>query len=518
MEKNENPEVVPVPEAAVKETETPVVEDAIVPVKKKKTGLIVGGIIGLLVLIVGGIGAFVFLNNPKTLMTTTVNKLFKDMDKLLEDLPTTKLEYDLKKDTVAVNANIQVKTDMASFKNYSGAKLKLNAAVDYNNKELTFDASVGDDNKNIADVKAFFKNDNAYASLGKLFEGILDLGPIDLEELFSYEEIEAAIPDFGVEDIRYMLTTAKDAFNSTLDIGVFETENDTIDFDGKELKVKKVIYTLKEDEFNDTMKAIADYLIADAKFVETLDKMLGNNDKGATKDLIRELKDAEIKDRITITLYTTGIFNSVIGFEITEEDITLQAIEKNGKTEILLDDGDQKFEVFVEQNKDTYDFTLKVEGDKYLSGTYTEHSDKKASLELVLPDLDLKINVEIDNYKIESKKAAMSFDVKITYDGEYVQVIGDYNMEVGKKLEMPSFDGAKDVSSLTEEEMGTILDNFTKAAEGTIFEDLITMLLEYYNTPIETGEATVKVCNYNNYVNGYCSHTDYLEYIEGSGI
>jgi|GEM_PF-6596961 len=445
---------------------------------KKKNNIIIGMVIGLIVLITGIVGTYLFFNNSKNIMTVTVNKLYKNIDEQLSNLPTGDLNYNIKEDTALIGISAEIKTDIQNFDMLSGTKVNLDLGLDYKNQKLLVNGVLNESSKEILDASLFINKDKVYADLGNLFGNILNIGEFDIwSELESQLNIDTnSIPQIDNDDIIYLVKSIKDSYIDTLNIGKFSKKNDTIEVDGKSVKVKSIVYSLDEDALADTMKSIADSLLDNSKFIDILSKIT-SLEKSEIRDLIKELKDVNYNEDVTITLYSTGLLNKVIGFELSVDDEIISYVDYNNRIELIADIDLDKYSVLIDKDKDKYDYIVKINKDTILKGTYEELSKTKFSLSVILPEEELSVEIILD-IKNDKNKVSGTYDIKVTWVGEYVQLIGDYSFEINKDIDLPNVSSAKAIDSLTEEELEKILKNLDAAASGTVFEEFINGFME----------------------------------------
>ena len=403
-------------------TPTTPVDTTVKKSKKNKILLILAVVLVVLGLAFGG---FLFYNGrPKKIVTNIINQLYKDYDKAINNT----LDFDPLKDAYRIDGNLTIDTNIEGFETLNKEKVGFTIGMDYPNNKIEAGASLTESGDTLVDAMLYIIKDTVYATLGDDYKKTINLGSDDeISEMFNIEELEDI--NISKDDINYMVKAYKDILIDSIDEKDLTKSTDTIEIDGKDVKVNKVTYKLNSKRLEKLTKNIIQGTIDDKELLKKISN-LTDTDVDELKDELKDAKDdVEIAEdvNVTVNFYTKGITNSYVGMEIKfDDDNKMSAIKQNKDETIVKIEADGLIiEIDIKENTDEkFDADFKVKaGGETVSGSLTATSKKtkddnyKGSLSFSLKYDDYKFKLDLD-YKLELNANIANIDTKNAVDYE----------------------------------------------------------------------------------------------------
>lgn len=318
---------------------------------RRKKLMIIILIVLLAVLITMGVTVTVFaLNNtPQKLFLKGVDNLFS----LLE----TEENYNTLDSTIELSATIdseneeydEIKKMLESY----GIVLKTKADLKNNvlNSNVLVNYQTEDTTSAILDVDMLLQDNKLYVLYEEIFDKYIEI-PYETEETTQVT---------NTLDIDTLLEEVKNTLKEELKKQDFDKEKVTLNLDGKDIKLKKNTINLSEKETLTIIKNMLQSLNANNKFLNSLGSYKEEwNEEVSTllETLEEELEYAEEKDELAISLYTKGMFNEFVKFDIVpiqteeseKEGIEITKINDNKYTLVIYGD-DEQFYINVENKE-----------------------------------------------------------------------------------------------------------------------------------------------------------------------
>lgn len=494
-------------------------------IKGNKNALIIGIVLIVLVLLLIVRGA---VSSPKNIYKGIINDSYKEVHSYLKKADKLYKKYDLEKNAVNAKASLKLDTTMDLLKDYSGYKYELNGGLDLQNKIANATVTVQGDKDNVDGTITIVK-DKAYFT-STLFKQIINITEemnID-EDYFTKitKELEENNIDFNADDYDYIVKTVKDVLIKNLNSKYMKKTSGSFELDDKTIKASKITYTLDDDSVKELVKGICEELLKNDKFLKKIAD-IADIDKSDVKDAIKNLKaaakDIDLDDDIEFNIFTKGILNKVIGFNISMDDdeyISLYNYQK--KFEFIYDDhSDNKLVVTGIKNKKETEVTIKYNKEKIATLNVREFSDNKIDFDFNINYDDEAMNGSI-YLTIVNKKDVYSGEYKVSFkqDKESLSVSGDYSYEIGGELKAIDTKKAVTLEDVDYDEIEKAIDEKLKNDEklNKIATSLLNNIkeesldLNYYGMiDISTDEEALEVLSKQKATVLYIGSTYYYD-------
>ncbi len=370
---------------------------------KKKTGLIVGIIVGVVVLVAAILFAVysLVLNNPTTIVKNAINEFYEKTSSKLKEYEKNEMKFNIAQDTMKINGDLKLGGTL--FKGAENSKISFATTLDYKNKLAEINASLNEDNKDLADISLYLKNNHNYIKSNTLFDNVYDSGEQDFNEMFNFEDlISTQNSEINLENVDIVLKESKDALIKSIDKKYMTKGNADINIGDESVKVKTITYSIEKDSVKSLFTGISKELLASSKFVDTVSKMTGQ-EKSAVEEILKNLGKEENYDSISekgqFVIYTTGLTNKAVGFEFGDEETTIRYYnnEDNGYFAVI-------------ENKETlFDVVIKKQDVRI---NYYDEGKKTEVAKLTIKKNDAE-NIDVD-YEISYSGMNVSGNLKLT--------------------------------------------------------------------------------------------------------
>ena len=291
----------------ISQTNNTEIDDTFVEPKKKPIGAIF--LLIFLLLIIGGIAYYYFvLDNPKTIFTTAINKVFDKVN--IEDPKRSgTIDYSLNLNITSPNKEMKDILDIINqFKLSGNVSIdnnlnELNGIINYKDKQLLNYNILVDSGENPA----------VYAKSSDLYDKIIKI---------ELEEDESTDYDTNINDYKQIVSSIKNALNSSLENANYEKKlvklnNET---------VKKI--SLKIDE--EFLVNIYNKLLQDNSFISSYANIKNMTNEEISDLLNKDITDAEGNNEI-LNLYLTSFKNEFLKFEYVSDKDSLTITKDNDK-------------------------------------------------------------------------------------------------------------------------------------------------------------------------------------------
>lgn len=436
----------------------------------------------------------IFNSNPKTYFTNIINKVYEKSKEVTLKLDENK--YD--KQPVNFAGELKIDTNIPEVKEYSNYKLNYNLGMDYANKKMILGAGLADESKTLIDISSYLEEGFGYLKSNTIFSDIIKFEDETINEMFS-DESQNSITG---EDLDYLIKITKDEVIKSLDEKDFKKEKTKIDFNGKNISVKKITYVLDNDKQNKIANNIRNAYKNDDKILTILSNISGE-DKNEIKTSLDENINNESSSIVTVNLYVKG--NNILKYEANSADKN-----NNSTIEMLVDGNVYTISMSEKNSSDTQKIVITKESDKK-NKVEAYYNDTKIVTFDVTKENDNKINivynidadgttlygtVDFEEAKENDKKTNYKFNMNLSIkenDTEYtIKISNNLTEEYVDKLNDIDTSKAIDASTLSDDYFATILTNIQNKLAGTPFEDLIKNIMG-----ISSGNMYNDSYNYN---------------------
>lgn len=371
---------------------------------KKKTGLIVGIIVGIVVLVAAILFAVysLVLNNPTTIVKNAINDLYEKTSSELKELEKQEMNFNIAQDTMKISGDLKLSGTL--FQGAENSKITFGEILDYKNKAAEVNLGLNEDNKDLADITVYVKNNHGYIKSNTLFDNVYDAGEEDFKDVFAILDsaVSSQNSEINLENIDIVLKESKDALIKSIDKKYMTKGNTNINVGDKNVKVKTITYSIEKDSVKSLFTGLSKELLASSKFVDTVSKMTGQ-EKSAVEEVLKNLGKEENYDDISskgqFVIYTTGLTNKVVGFEFGDDEATIRYYSNK-------DDG---YFAVIENKETLFDIVSKKQDVRI---NYYDEGKKTEIAKLTIKKNDDE-NLDVD-YEISYSGMSVSGNLKIT--------------------------------------------------------------------------------------------------------
>lgn len=454
----------------------PVAEPAKKSAKKFILPCILVGV--LVVLLVAGIVVKSIMSSPKRVFTNVINSTYKEVSTTLKELDEF---YKPDKEAVEFGASIKVDTNLdpkeldlpegIDLSKIDFSKLEVNGkfGLDIPNEEVMAEANIKGSSETIG-AKAYVKGDKIYIKptfYDKVIEFNMAEGEIDFSDIKKeLEKTDEVDIDLMLYDS--ILAAVTDAFTNALDKDAMSKESAEIDVLGKEVKVTKNSYKINDKSVQKLVKGTVENLLNDKKFVKNLAKATGLEEdkiKDALKEAKKNASNIKVGSVIVVNVYTKGLLNKPVGFDINMDKVKLISWYTNGGNIEAEINAGKKIKLSVEEGKKESEAKLTYDGKKIATATIRSFDEEAV-------DFDYEINLSEFNSSLKNAKGTIKFTCKKEkkkysgeykfrgeYDGKFGETSGTYYIEAKDKLDGLDTGSAVKEDDVNEEELNKALMN-----------------------------------------------------------
>lgn len=481
---------------------------------RRKKLMIIILIVVLAVLIVAGATVTVFAlnNSPKKIFLKGVDSIFSVLEteekyntidstvELTATIDSEDVEYDEMKQMLEPFAIIfKTKTDIKN--NVSNNNLVIN----YQNEETT---------KAILDADLLLQDNKLYVLYEEIFEKYIEIP-------YETEEVSQTVNPMDEDTLMKEL---KKTIKSELEKQDFEKEKVTLNLDGQDIKVKKNTINLSEKEAIIIVRDIFQSLNANNKFLNSLGSYKTKWTESIPtmiEDLNSELEYANEQDELAISLYTKGMFNEFVKFDIVASDLDYN--EKEGFELIKINENKYKIDSYIEeenvreeqfyvviqnnpQSKTNGQILITIGDEEETLEFNCQYTKAGAQTSFTISTTIEEIPFTIEGTMSEEDTSQIGdVKIKVGIDEETSFVIrAKYNIIYNINVEKQNVSESVLVENLTEEELQKISENFENSLLYTFADELglIDYMTGISNGLAITSDDSPKV-EYGDYVIDY---------------
>lgn len=418
----------------------------------------------LILLVILGIGGFFaykyFFNKPDKVVKGLVNKAYDKFETPLK-------KYD-SKDSVLINSELSINTNIAGLEDLNKIKFNLTTGMDYKNNKFEMGLAYLEDNNKILEAIMYVLDKNAYAVLKDIYSNPIKLNTeeIDFEEITTQTTISP-------EDMEYIMGRLKDIFLESLDMNDFKQSSDKITLNGSETKVKKITYTLTAEKLAKISNNVIDNMLKDEDLLKKISEATDTDIEELKEELknsktdMSDIDTSEDSNTVKFDIYTKGMTDEFVGIDIEmPENSNIKVRKNNDNTKINAVINGASLELTIkEESKEKTNIDFKI-------NILTEEITGKAVIE----------EKEIDSKTTESK---ITFN--INYQEQEVGLVLNMKQQIDANIADIDVSNAKAMEELTEEEMTQIEQQVTEKLMNSKLYNLINSAMENSLGVIEDG-------------------------------
>lgn len=450
--------------------------------KKKNKLLIILPII--IVAILGGL--YLYLSNSKNIFVKTLDNSYKNFINTLDKVnvntdKTIKTNADIKFN-INVSDDYEELIDKNVLDEINKLELLINSIQDTKNKEFKVELNTKYDNNDLLDIALYGQDSNLYIELKDLYNKYIEI---------PLEEYDTLLENYELEKIEYILNSIENNLLNNLEEKEFTKTKEKLNVESKKIEVNKIEYEFNEERTVKLLVKTFNNLKNDKKFIKYVAEIGNIEEQDVTKEiesLVKELSSqTEFEDEtfVSIAVYTKGLFNEYVGFEINVNNL--------GKINIY-------------NNNDNIYGNLYVAGEKVVEMTSKKQKENEYKTEIEIKDtanitIDSKITDKLINIAYEIVTEEMSLDgtlnEKITENENKTVNECKYNINIKVEDEViASISADSNIEQeLTDEPFTNILskgkinyENMTEEDMSTIGDNLLSneTLVNFVNNILNT--------------------------------
>lgn len=474
--------------------------------KKKSKKIFLVGIVAIILVCLFLVYILVF-NKPKNIFLNSINNEYKKFDEFVDsNLKNLKNSDEAK--TISGNFTFDLDASFddgiidedvsALLEELNKLSIKANYGYDKKNKLLSYDISALYDNDSLLSVAIYGSESKLYMELKNLFDKYIEIPIDDYDVLFQDS-------DSNIENSKYIIDTIKSSILNNMKAKDFKSSNATILIGSKEIKTKKITYTLTKEVAKALMVDVIEDLNKNDKFIKSLADIT-NKDESEIKDELASAKDDFEYDSdsdgesIELSIYTHGINNSAIQYEFTINSSTdsyaLVYSDYQDVKRISFRENDTNIiSVVNEKGKDSdYVTTVVVSSIKATINSKKENNDWIHSYKITAGGSDGEIRGEVKTSNVFEEneyKNSLSFTLGIgeKNKNDMVSVKGSVvnNFRPAEKIDVPNIENSVSIYDLTEDDSNTITNNILN---DNALVNFIERVIEIVNKDIDYIDET----------------------------
>lgn len=443
----------------------------------------------ILILLIGFICYQKIFNNPKNIFLNYANNAYKDLTKLTSSLKDNEITKLSKNNPIRQTSNISFKLDVVdeySPSNIEGLideinkfKLITDSYYDIKNKEIMYDFNLKYGKDSLLNLKTYGLNKKIYAKLENAMDYYLKIDTDSYDQLFETNS--------NLDEAEVIISEFKDTLLSNISDKDFKTEKSNLLIDSKVISTKKITYELTPNKARLLVRNTLNDLKNNNKFINSLTKITGYEKEDILEelnDLIESLKENIDDDHETMefNIYTKGLDNKVIKSEfiinMDDEKIGIEVVDYTNQSLKIVDGEDTLLNVYIENIKGQKNITVDM---SYIKLVIKEIGSDEYKYSFIVDDEEVITGELKRSSKTIKKNKEYSENIVLTAnfkdEGEEILTLtfnGEAITKIGEKLDIPSFDGAKDIESLTSSDYENITNKIMTNEKIQTFVDNIS--------------------------------------------
>lgn len=422
-------------------------------------------ILVVIVLALAATAFYLMLNSsPKKMFLNAVDNIFAKIDSE-EQYLTEKSSVSLAAEVDSEDKEISAINDM--IKNLT---ITMKEESDFSNKIFNGSIAVKDENEDIVDVNMLIQDNAVYVYYKELIDKYLE---IPLEEDVNLDELMGQ----GT-DVNTIIREFKNELKLELEKQNFTSEKASLMLSEGQVNVKKS--TLKLDEKGFSTFSLD--LLKNMKNNQNFMNAFGNKKEefeesiiAAVESLEEEIENLEeSNNNIEISIYTKGLFNNFVKFEIVVNDTESETKEgiaftkaSEGKYELLAyEDSETIFKLDIVDNKTsktngTMTITLSIPEEAAELVANLQYEKKGNATTFILTSEVEEVSIKLEGTVTEQGNAT-SGDIKWSIGNEDLTIIlkCNYQIENGASIVKQNINNSSKIDELTAEEMEEMTKNF----------------------------------------------------------
>ena len=458
--------------------------------KKSPVGIIIG-IILLVIIIAGVVGAYFVFLKPKTakqVVNGTLDALFVKAEKL-ESKISDNLILDYKTQTIAHEGNLKVNLEFANdelknqFGTFKDAGFKYGLVLNAPAKELSFDVAAIDGSKEFLDLEGFVKNKALYVK-SSLLDNVLTQ---DLTDALDWDSLNVEdLPEIDTKSSKIVTEKLQVFIKNAIKEEYLSQEKGNYTILGIKVDGYKTTIGLSPKVLGEIGKNILTSMKSDEEFINALVKITSVKKEevmeeinSALKEIDDELANASTEAEVNLNIYTktSGKFLAceLVPLDEQYKGEGLFVVEDGDITKFEFDADGEKYTATYDSKSHEFKTTLNIEDQKFDVTVKAFNDEYEFKIACDMFDLTVSAKSSVNNKKLNSKS---SFGIKVK-DADYgLNASVTYEGDIYEEKGIKTFDtkDAVPFDKMTEEQANKLMENAMNAIKDTYFEKIFNVV------------------------------------------
>lgn len=365
--------------------------------KKRNKRIFIASCVFVLFVILGTILYPLLVSKPKDVFVNAIDKVIS-----LSSLK--RKEELLNKQGGSFNFKMNLSSDNRMnekvFSILNALDFKMDYKVDYEEGKMQMNIHATYDDKDLLNTSMYFQQNEVYLYWKDIYSKYLKLQTSGMDNLFSISR--------NRDDYEIVMNYLQNGMKKALKDSYFSKETAVIEVSDKDLKVTKNNFLLTEENLEEIKDCILEELDHE-EFINSY-ATISNSSKKQVEEMLQNLKTKELslENDITFSIFTKGMKNEFVGFEIYEQENHFTII-KNSETKYhyCFDSSDSSVEGDLEFITNNDGFTLNIIIDsKEVNGTITYDFTKLN--EIAIEDIPLENSKNVEDLTSQEQEEIFS--------------------------------------------------------------------------------------------------------------
>lgn len=449
--------------------------------RKKNKGLIITLIIVLL-LILGGIGWYIFLGpNSKNVYETAIKNSFDDIISNLKAMKENDINIDFNTDSVMYTGSLEFTTDEEALKPLTNYAYDFKIGTDVKNDKLEMYLGLKKDGNVAIDGSIYLIENNIYLESSKLFEQILSTVNTSTVEF-------PRMPVINYDAIIKIAEKLEDSLLQFVAKSKITVTDSELNVSEQMKKVRDHVFVVNNENAKEFLSDLANSFLSDEDLLKELAKLIAS-DYDKVKGAFEELKNSENvlgEDNLTFHLYTENNSKDIVGFKmlVSEEEV-VNGVLVNDNEFVVTMPAAPEFTMTLKEKELNIDYS---KDGQELKLTIINSGTNKENIEFYFTDGEDSMNIDLELTSNKTSDTSVEFtsnsDINIKVDGENHNLKMNLNGKImvgTEKVAEIDNTKVKDIDTLTDEEFLNIYNNLMNVLENEKeLYDLIGSISDYF--------------------------------------
>lgn len=454
--------------------------------KNKKNFIpIIGIVVAVVILLIIYITVF---NNSKNVFLRAINKEYNKLNEKFEEVLNSDIVKSSKNNSVSSKIKFDFDVDVdkslimgsdyeAIIDEINKLNFEFDGVTDSKNKKFNYDLKVLSDDEKLINVLAYGKDKSVYFELKNIFDKYIEVPVEEYDKLFDDQTK-------NIDKVQYISKIVKNSFLNNLNEKDFTKKSVYTYLNGKKVKTNKITYKLSEKSVMKLTKKVLMDLKNNEKFIKECSNLTEKSTKEikssidqAITNLSDELKDADSDYKIELSLYTKGLFNKSVKYEINiidDDSLTITYSNYKNVKVIELYNNDEKVltSKTIKIGKEKYKTSIKISTIEITINSNI--TDKKSTHKISLEANKTKfitgslITTSKEVKKGKQYKNSFNFNIFVENNGTNLASLkmnGTNDIKIGTKVSIPNLNNSIKYNEMTSENLNTIMSNLMNDEE-----------------------------------------------------